>query len=41
LKGDSDEPLKLVSLLVMAATSSFYFSHRIWFYFQSMLFDDT
>lgn len=38
LGGDSDEPERLVNLLVMAASQSFFFSHRIWFYFQSMIF---
>lgn len=38
LRGDFEDPERLVNLLVMAATSSFFFSHRIWFYFQSMIF---
>lgn len=38
LRGDFEDPERLVNLLVMASTSSFFFSHRIWFYFQSMIF---
>ena len=37
LRGDSEEPERLVSLLVLAGTSSFFFSHRMWFYFKSMI----
>ena len=39
LRGDSEDPERLVNLIVMASSSSFFFSHRIWFYFQSMLFN--
>ena len=39
LRGDSEDPERLVNLIVMASSSSFYFSHRIWFYFQSMIFN--
>jgi hypothetical protein len=40
LKGDSGESQQeeLVNLIVMASTSSFFYSHRIWFFYQSMLF---
>jgi hypothetical protein len=27
-----------VNLILLASQTSFFFSHRIWFYFQSMLF---
>jgi hypothetical protein len=30
-----------VNLILLASSSSFYFSHRIWFYFQSMIFNPT
>ena len=39
LRGDSEDPERLVNLIVMASSSSFFFSHRIWFYFQSMIFN--
>jgi hypothetical protein len=28
-----------VNLILLASSTSFYFSHRIWFYFQSMIFN--
>ena len=37
VQGDFEHPLELVNLIVMAASSSFYFSHRVWFFFQSLL----
>jgi len=39
LRGDSENADQLVNLIVMASESSFFFSHRIWFYFQSMIFN--
>lgn len=41
LRGDSEDPERLVNLIVMASSTSFFFSHRIWFYFQSMLFNQS
>lgn len=38
LRGDSEKPQLLVNLILLASSSSFFFAHRIWFYFQSMLF---
>jgi hypothetical protein len=40
LKGDSVVEEEIVNLLVMAANSSFFYSHRVWFFFQAMLFPD-
>ncbi|CDW87840.1 phosphatidylinositol 4-kinase [Stylonychia lemnae] len=37
VKGDHKFPEDLVNLIVMASSSSFFFSHRVWFFFQSML----
>jgi len=37
LRGDIEEPERLVNLLVLAGASSFFFSHRMWFYFKSMI----
>ena len=39
LRGDSEKPQPLVNLILLASSTSFYFSHRIWFYFQSMIFN--
>lgn len=41
LKGDSQDEEALVNLIVMASTSSFFYSHRIWFFFQAMLFPES
>lgn len=41
LKGDSEMEQELVNLIVMASTSSFFYSHRIWFFYQAMLFPET
>ena len=41
LRGDSEKPQPLVNLILLASSTSFYFSHRIWFYFQSMIFNQT
>ena len=32
----------MINLIVMASSSSFFFSHRVWFFFQSLIinFDD-
>lgn len=30
-------PEDLVNLIVMASSSSFFFSHRVWFFYQSMI----
>lgn len=38
LRGDSEKPQPLVNLILLASSTSFFFSHRIWFYFQSMIF---
>jgi hypothetical protein len=37
VEGDFEHPKDLVNLIVMAASSSFYFSHRTWFFFSSLL----
>jgi hypothetical protein len=39
LRGDCEKPQPLVNLILLASSSSFFFAHRIWFYFQSMLFN--
>ena len=40
LKGDSDAEQDIVKLITLASTSSFFYSHRIWFFFQAMLFPE-
>jgi len=37
VQGYFEQPSQLVNLIVMAASSSFYFSHRAWFFFQSLI----
>jgi hypothetical protein len=39
LQGYYDNIEQLVSLLVQASQQDFYFSHRIWFFFKSVLFN--
>jgi hypothetical protein len=41
LKGDQELMGDLVNLILNASTSSFFYSHRILFFFQAMLFPDT
>ena len=41
LKGDSEMEQDLVNLITLASTSSFFYSHRIWFFFQAMLFPES
>lgn len=40
LKGDSEAEQDIVNLITLASTSSFFYSHRIWFFFQAMLFPE-
>jgi len=37
VKGDHKYPEDIVNLIVMASSSSFFFSHRVWFFFQSLI----
>ena len=39
-KGDSEVEEDLINLIVQASKSSFFYSHRIWFFFKAMLFPD-
>ena len=39
IRGDFETPQDIVNLIVMACSSSFFFSHRIWFFFQALLID--
>lgn len=41
LKGDSEVEEELVNLITLASASSFFYSHRIWFFFQAMLFPES
>jgi len=41
LKGDSEIEEELVKLIIIASKSSFFYSHRVWFFFQAMLFPET
>ena len=41
LKGHSDCEEQIVDLITLASTSSFFYSHRIWFFFQAMLFPES
>ncbi len=40
LKGDYEEPNDLANLMVLASSTSFFFSHRVWFFFQSTMFQE-
>ncbi|CDW87043.1 phosphatidylinositol kinase (pik-k) [Stylonychia lemnae] len=40
LKGNYEDPQELKDLIVLASSASFYFSHRVWFFFQSTMFQD-
>ncbi|CDW71897.1 phosphatidylinositol 4-kinase [Stylonychia lemnae] len=35
--GDYEKPQDILNLIVMASGSSFFFSHRVWFFFQSLI----
>jgi hypothetical protein len=37
LKGDFEQPEAIANLIVMAASASFFFAHRVWFFFQSTM----
>ena len=41
LKGDYAKPADIANLIVLAASTSFFFSHRVWFFFQSTMFQET
>ena len=41
LKGDSEGEEDIVNLITLASTGSFFYSHRIWFFFQAMLFPES
>eukprot|EP00347_Sterkiella_histriomuscorum_P016779 403351884 len=36
-KGDFEKPQDILNLMIMASGSSFFFSHRVWFFFQSLI----
>lgn len=36
-KGDYEKPQDILNLTIMASGSSFFFSHRVWFFFQSLI----
>lgn len=38
LKGDYEHPADISNLMVLAASTSFFFSHRVWFFFHSTMF---
>jgi hypothetical protein len=40
LKGDYEEPNDLANLMVLGSSTSFFFSHRVWFFFQSTMFQE-
>ena len=40
LKGDFEKQSDLANLIVLASSTSFYFSHRVWFFFQSTMYQD-
>jgi hypothetical protein len=38
MTGEIDDPQHLINLILGASKQDIFFSHRIWFFFQSMLF---
>jgi hypothetical protein len=40
LKGNSESPQKLFNVLVLASQTNFFFSHRVWFFFHSAMFQE-
>lgn len=38
MKGNLDSHDELVGLITQAAQTSFFFSHRLWFFFKSIIF---
>jgi hypothetical protein len=40
LKGNYEKPHELYDLILLASSASFYFSHRVWFFFQSVMYQD-
>ena len=38
IQGDIEDPNDLVNLILMASKSNIFFSHRIWFFFMSLIF---
>ena len=40
LKGEFEHEKELSNLMVLASSTSFFFSHRVWFFFQSTMYQD-
>jgi hypothetical protein len=40
LKGDYEHPEDIANLVVLASSTSFYFSHRVWFFYQSTMYQE-
>ena len=40
MHGEIDDPNDLINLIVMASKSNIFFSHRVWFFFQSFQFSN-
>jgi len=38
LKGEFEDQLQLVNLVLLASSTSFFFSHRVWFFLQSVMY---
>ena len=36
-KGDFEKPQEILNLIIAGSGSSFFFSHRVWFFFQSLI----
>lgn len=40
LKGNSERPQDLFNVIILASETNFFFSHRIWFFFHSAMFQE-
>ena len=40
LKGTLENPVSLFNVIILASQTDFFFSHRVWFFFQSAMFQD-
>lgn len=40
LKGNFEDPVSLFNVIILASQTNFFFSHRVWFFFQSAMFQD-
>lgn len=40
MQGDIDHPEQLINLILNSSTQSIFFSHRVWFFLQSLIYSN-